>query len=41
LNLYEQYKKLTPTLNNAFYTKIEKIFEEYLKFGALPKVLSL
>ena len=33
--------QLTSALNEAFYQKIEKIFLQYLQFGALPKVLSL
>jgi len=39
--LYQQYKKITPNLNESFYKKIEKIYNEYLTFWALPKILSL
>ena len=40
-DLFFQYKNLTPNLNWVFFTKIEKIFEEYMKFWAFPKILSL
>ena len=39
--LFNQYLQLIPALNKVFYQKVEKIFLQYLQFGALPKVLSL
>ncbi len=39
--LFNQYLQLTSALNETFYQKIEKIFLQYLQFGALPRVLSL